>query len=83
MIIWSNHDRAAFNEWLNADLGQKALRYLEQSRPKFDDSMDINALAIQGAMQKGYELALNEIDKMRSIVTAGIPKASYIPTHED
>jgi hypothetical protein len=86
MLNWSNFDRAALNEFLNSDLGQKFIRYLEQSRPKFNDALaldNINVLAISGAIAKGYEQALSEIERMRVIAKPGIPETKYIETHKN
>ena len=85
MISWTNHDRTAFNDWANTDLGQKFIRCLEESRPKFEVAMDINQMAIQGAIYKGYEQAIEQIDKMRHISApkAVEPRPYVRDTHKD
>jgi hypothetical protein len=84
MVNWSNHDRVALNEFLNGDLGQKFVRFLEQSRPRFtDDQNDINAMALMGAMMKGYDRALQTLDDMRVVRSPTMPQTNYVETHKD
>lgn len=83
MITWTIHDKTALNDFLNTDLGQKFLRYLEQSRPRFEAAMDINHMAMAGAIFKGYEQALEQIDKMRVVTVSRTDKSQYLETHKD
>lgn len=81
-VNWSQDDRVALNVWLNTDLGQKFIRALEHSRPKVK-GIDINVLAVAGAMQQGYDTALEQIDLMRQIKGGGLLEPKYINTAED
>jgi hypothetical protein len=85
MINWSNHDRAAFNDWCNTELGRKFLQCFKESRPKFDTTLDINSMAMTGAIYKGYEQAIETIDKMRYIAAPKTlePRPYVKDTHQD
>jgi hypothetical protein len=85
MTHWTNHDRAAFNEWCNTDLGQKFLAFLRDSRPKLDSELDINKMAMMGAVYTGYEKAIEQIDQMRSITAPkSVEPRPYVKdTHKD
>lgn len=83
MISWTNHDRAAFNEWCNTDLGQKFLAYFRENRPKFETGLDINAMAMMGAIYTGYERAIEQLDQMRLIRSAKGVEIQYVDTHKD
>jgi hypothetical protein len=85
MTSWTNHDRVAFNEWANTDLGQKALRFIEEGRPNFDDSLDLNHMAMMGAVLKGYETAIKRLESMRHVTGGGIvqPRPYVADTDKD
>jgi hypothetical protein len=85
MITWSNHDKAAFNDWLNTDLGAKFLAYLRQSRPAMEVSLDINSMAMRGAIFTGYEQAITLIEQMRFIsAPKNVEPLPYVrDTHKD
>ena len=85
MTNWTNHDRAAFNDWCNTDLGAKFLAYFRQSRPKLEAALDINAMAMAGAMYAGYEQAIEQVDKMRALTgSRSVEPRPYVrDTHKD
>lgn len=81
--VWTNQDRVVLNEWLVKDIGKKFLLYLEQQRPAFPESYDVNALAIAGAMAKGYQICLEQIDRMRDLPAAPVPGREFVETLTD
>jgi hypothetical protein len=84
MITWTNHDRTAFNEWANTDLGQKFIAYLKENRPKLELKLDINAMAMMGAISTGYEQAMTQIDQMRFIANRRPEPQPFVrDTHKD
>jgi hypothetical protein len=88
MTNWTNHDRAAFNDWCNTDLGQKFLACFRENRPKLeakDGNLDINSMAMMGAIYTGYERGIEQIDKMRLIATPKVaqPRPYVADTHKD
>lgn len=82
-MSWTNHDRAALNEFLLTDLGQKFLAHLEQEKPPYPDTTDLNAFALAGAIGKGYAILLDKIQTARKIPTSPLPAAKYIDTSDD
>jgi hypothetical protein len=82
-IVWTNHDRGAFAEFMGSDLGAKFIRYLEQQKPDFpEEASDIQAMAITGAIHKGFNVALREIEKMGELPHMPLPQAKYVENVE-
>jgi hypothetical protein len=82
-VNWTPDDCTALNIWLNTDLGQKFLRALESGRPNFEVAMDLNSMAMTGAVCKGFDQALDKIDKMRQVKGSTPLDIKYVDTHTD
>lgn len=84
-INWTTDDRVALNDWLFTGLGLKFLRYLSEQRPEMPDLSisDITKIALAGAVAKGYEHALAEIDQMRQVPTVPMPSVQYVEVEKD
>jgi hypothetical protein len=83
-IVWTNDDRVALNEWLVKSIGQKFLHYLEQQRPDFpEEADDLTKMAMAGAIAKGFQLAINEIDRMRKLDLQSAPTREFVDTVTD
>jgi hypothetical protein len=83
-IVWTNDDRVALNEFLVKSIGQKFLHYLEQQRPDFpEEADDLTRMAMAGAVGKGFQLALNQIDRMRKLDIPPAPTRETVDTMTD
>jgi hypothetical protein len=83
-LVWTNDDRVALNEWLVKSIGQKFLHYLEQQRPDFpEEADDLTKMAMAGAIAKGFQLAVNTIDRMRKLEIPAAPARETVDTVTD
>ena len=82
-VNWTNDDRSAFGEFLASSLGRKFIQYLEQERPEFPEATDLTAMALSGAVAKGYDALIKKIDGMARMPVAPMPKVEFVEVEKD
>lgn len=82
-INWTNDDRVSLNEFLLTGLGRKFIAYLEQDRPEFPETTDLTAMALSGAIAKGYSQLLKKIEDLARVPTPPLPQAKFVEVDKD
>jgi hypothetical protein len=82
-VNWTNDDRGAFGEFLASSLGRKFIQFLEQERPEFPETTDLTAMALSGAVAKGYDALIKKIDGMARLPTPAAPKIEFVEVEKD
>lgn len=82
-LNWTNDDRAALGEFLVSSLGRKFVSYLEQERPEYPETTDLTAMALSGAIAKGYDQLLKKIEGMSRIPNSPLPQVQFVEVEKD
>jgi len=80
---WTNDDRAAFREWLQENLGQKFLRYLQEQLPETPEGFDQMQMASYGFEVRGYQKLLTKIEEMSRLPSPVVAPAQFVDTLRD
>jgi hypothetical protein len=83
MTHWTMDDRSALGQWLKGDLGRKFLQRLAEGRPDIPDSTDLTGLAIAGAVMRGYDLSMKEIENLGRPPITGLASVEHVDTVTD
>lgn len=82
-VNWTNDDRSAFGEFLASSLGRKFISTLEQERPEFPETNDLTAMALSGAVAKGYDAMIKKIESMARLPALPGPKVEFVEVETD
>ena len=82
-VNWTNDDRAAFGEFLASSLGRKFIQYLEQERPEFPETNDLTAMALSGAVAKGYDTLIKKVEGMARMPAPALPTVPFVEVEKD